>query len=352
MKLLEPMTLRGVEFANRIWIPPMCMYSANDGVVGNFHIQHLGSLAAGGAGLVIAEATGIVPEGRISVGCAGIWDDKTAEAWRPAVEMVHELGGKVAIQLAHAGRKGSRNREWDGGGAEIGAGGWQPVGPTDEAYPGYAQPRALTVTEIRGLVEAWAAAAKRAVAVGFDAVELHAAHGYLLHEFLSPLVNTRTDQYGGDLAGRARFVLEVAEAVRAAVDVPLLVRLSATDWAEGGWDLEQSVWLCRELGNRGVDFIDVSTGGAVQQQNVPAGPHFQVPFAATIRLETGLPTGAVGLITEPAAAEKLLQNGEADVVLVGRAALRNPHWPWFAVESLGGSMPNVPRQYRRGRLVQ
>ena len=350
--LFTPITLRDLTFKNRLWIAPMCQYSAEDGKVGQWHVMHLGAFASGGAGLVIAEATGVVPEGRISVGCPGLWSDEVAESWRPVVELVHSLDAKIGIQLAHAGRKGSRKREWDGGHAEPHDGGWETVGPSDNAYQGYPASRALAVHEIQRLVMDFAEAARRAIRVGFDVLEIHAAHGYLLHEFLSPLVNERTDEYGGSFENRARLLLDVVHAVRDVMPagMPLLVRISATDWAEGGWDLDQSKKLAHLLKAAGVDLIDVSTAGAVQHQEVKAGPHFQVPFATAIRQEAEIPTSCVGLITDPVKANAIVENGEADVVMIARAALRNPRWPLFAAESLGHRI-DLPVQLNRGRTL-
>lgn len=350
--LFQPITLRDVTFKNRLWIAPMCQYSAIDGKVGQWHVMHLGSFASGGAGLVLAEATAVSPEGRISVGCAGIWNEELAAAWRPVVELAHDLDSKIGIQLAHAGRKGSRRREWDGGHAEPSEGGWETVGPSDNAYEGYPAARALAVHEIQELVAQFANASQRAIEVGFDVLEIHAAHGYLLHEFLSPLINERTDEYGGSFENRIRLLLEVVQAVRAVMPsgMPLLVRISATDWAEGGWDLEQSIKLAHRLHAAGVDLIDVSTAGAVHHQKVQVGPHFQVPFATAIRRETGMPVSCVGLITDPHKANAIVESGESDVVMVARAALRNPRWPLFAAETLGHRI-DIPKQLNRGRTV-
>ena len=350
--LFQPITLRDVTFKNRLWIAPMCQYSAVDGRVGQWHLMHLGAFASGGAGLVIAEATAVAPEGRISVGCAGIWNDDLAEAWRPIVELSHELDSKIGIQLAHAGRKGSRRREWDGGQAELNEGGWQTVGPSDNAYEGYPAARALAVQEIQQLVSEFAASATRAINVGFDVLEIHSAHGYLLHEFLSPLVNERTDEYGGSFENRTRLLLEVVHAVRGVMPegMPLLVRISATDWADGGWDLDQSMKLAHLLKAAGVDLIDVSTAGAVHHQQVKAGPHFQVPFATAIRNDAHMPVSCVGLITDPEKANAIVENGESDVVMIARAALRNPRWPLFAAETLGYRI-DLPKQLNRGRTV-
>ena len=350
--LFTPLTLREVTFKNRIWIAPMCQYSAVDGKVGKWHLMHLGSFASGGAGLIIAEATGVLPEGRISLGCPGLWSDDVAESWRPIVEFVHELGSKIGIQLAHAGRKGSRRHDWVGGHAEPEEGGWQVVGPSANCYTGYPVARALAVQEIQETVQAFADAARRAVAVGFDTLEIHAAHGYLLHQFLSPLTNERTDEYGGSFENRTRLLLEVVAAVRAAMPegMPLLVRISATDWAEGGWDLEQAVKLCRLMHAAGVDLIDVSTAGLVHEQVLAPAPHWQVPFAAAIRAQAGVPTSAVGLITDPVKANAVIEQGEADAVCIARAALRNPRWPFYAAEALGHRI-DLPGQLMRSRTV-
>ena len=350
--LFTPITLRDVTFKNRIWIAPMCQYSADDGVIGQWHLMHLGSFASGGAGLIIAEATGVVPEGRISVGCPGLWNDETAEAWRPVVDFVHSVDGRIGIQLAHAGRKGSRQRDWIGGAAEEHDGGWQCVAPSAIAYHGYPEPRALEMAEIEGLVQHFADAARRAIGVGFDTLEIHAAHGYLLHQFLSPLTNMRTDDYGGSFDNRVRLLLEVVHAVRAVMPdgMPLLVRISATDWAEGGWDLEQSIMLARLLKAAGVDLIDVSTAGLVHDQQITPGPHFQVPFATAIRNGADIPTSAVGMITDPVKANAIVEQGEADVVCIARAAMRNPRWPYFAAETLGHRI-DLPGQLMRSRTV-
>lgn len=330
----------------------MCQYSATDGKVGQWHVMHLGSFASGGAGLIMAEATGVVPEGRISVGCPGLWSNDVAESWRPVVEFVHSLDAKIGIQLAHAGRKGSRHRDWDGGNAEAHEGGWQPVGPSANAYEGYPQARALEIAEVKQLVQDFADAAKRAINVGFDVLEVHAAHGYLLHEFLSPLVNERTDEYGGSFENRTRLLLEVVNAVRAVMPqgMPLLVRISATDWKAGGWDIDQSIKLAHLLKAAGVDLIDVSSAGLVHDQEIKPGPHFQVPFATAIRKEADIATSAVGLITDPHKANSIIESGEADVVCIARAALRNPRWPFFAAEALGHRI-DLPSQLLRSRTV-
>ena len=349
--LLSPLTLRGTTFRNRIWVSPMCQYSATDGLPDDWHLVHLGARAVGGAGLVLTEATAVTPEGRISPQDTGIWNDEQAEAWARVAAFVKGQGAAVGMQLAHAGRKASTRRPWEGRGyVDPADGGWATVGATDVPYADWPAPRALTAEEIAGLVHDWVAAARRADEAGFDTVELHAAHGYLLHQFLSPLTNTRTDAYGGGFEGRTRLVLEVVDAVRAVWpdDKALLVRVSATDWVDGGWSLDDSVELSRLLGARGVDLVDVSSGGLVPEQRIEAGPGYQVPFAARIRAEAGVATGAVGQITEPVQAEKVLADGEADVVLLARELLRDPHWPLRAAAELGDDV-DWPPQYERAR---
>jgi 2,4-dienoyl-CoA reductase-like NADH-dependent reductase (Old Yellow Enzyme family) len=349
--LLSPITLRGATARNRIWVAPMCQYSAVDGVPGDWHLVHLGARAVGGAGVVLTEATAVSPEGRISPQDTGIWDDEQASAWARVVAFVQSQGALAGVQLAHAGRKGSSRRPWEGRGAVAPEdGGWVPVGPTADAYPGLADPVALDLDGIAKVRADFVAATRRALTAGFDVVEVHAAHGYLLHEFLSPLSNTRTDAYGGDLAGRMRLVLEVVEDVRAAwpQDRPLLLRISATDWVEGGWTVEDSVALAKEAAARGVDLVDCSSGGNSPAQAVTAGPGYQVPFAAQVRQDAGVATGAVGLLVEPAQAEAVLAEGSADVVLLGRELLRDPNWPLHAAAALGDDVA-WPVQYDRAR---
>jgi 2,4-dienoyl-CoA reductase-like NADH-dependent reductase (Old Yellow Enzyme family) len=349
--LFEPLDLRGVRLANRIAMAPMCQYSATDGLPNDWHLVHLGSRAAGGAGLVISEATAVVPEGRISPQDTGIWSGAHVDAWRPITAFISARGAVPAVQLAHAGFKASTYRPWSPvqGGVPDSEGGWEPVAPGNEPFvPSYRTPRALDKAGIAEVVAAFAASARRSLDAGFRAVELHAAHGYLLHEFLSPLTNKRTDEYGGDFAGRARLLLEVAHAVRAEIgdDVPLLTRISATDWTTGGWAPEDSVELARELRTAGVDLIDCSSGGASANAKVPVGPAYQAPLAALVRQETGMPTGAVGLITEPKQAEQILTDGQADLVLLGRELLREPYWPRRAAKELGAESRR-PDQYAR-----
>lgn len=350
MDLFTSLKQRGLHFRNRIVVSPMCQYSAHDGIPGDWHLLHLGSRAVGGAAVVIAEATAVTPRGRISAGDTGLWTDTQAEAWVPIVASVAAQGAIPAIQLAHAGRKASTQVPWlDGTCLPREEGGWQPVAPSALAYDsGYSIPEALTTTAIDALVEAFVQAAQRADVAGFGLVELHAAHGYLLHSFLSPLSNRRTDEYGGSLPGRMRFPLRVVEAVRAVWPdhKPLWVRLSASDWAEGGWDIEQSIEFARVLKPLGVDLIDVSSGGLVPQQRITLGPGYQVPFAHRIRNEAHIATGAVGLITDPQQAESILAKGSADVVLLGRELLRDPYFPRRAAHELGVRI-EPPRQYGR-----
>ena len=340
--LFDPFTLRGVTFQNRVWVSPMCQYSATDGFVGAWHSAHLGAFATGAPGLIMVEATGVVPQGRISIGCPSIEDDAHAKAFAPMVEFAHSQGVKMGIQLAHAGRKASTMRPWDTTRmAEIGEGGWQAVSSTDKAFEGYPAPRALTVAEIAQLVGEFADAARRAVAVCFDVIEIHAAHGYLLHQFYSPVSNDRTDEYGGSFENRIRFLMEVTAAVRDAIgdQVALFVRISATDWVDEGWNLIDSIELSVKLKAAGVDLIDVSSGGAVHNAPITPSPGFQVPFAAAIRKEAGIATAAVGLITEPEQAQYIIETEEADAVFLARAMLRNPRWAMNAAEALGVKIP-------------
>jgi len=349
-QLFSPFELRSVKFANRIGVSPMCQYSCEDGFATDWHLVHLGSRAQGGAGLVIVEAAAVVAEGRISSGDLGIWKDEHIPALERIVRFMHSQGARAAIQLAHAGRKGSMSVPFAGerllGPAE---GGWQPVGPSALAFSAdYAVPQALDQAGIDGVVEAFRQAAQRALKAGFDLVEIHAAHGYLLHEFLSPLANQRTDAYGGHFQNRIRLLMEVVDAVRAEwpAHLPLFVRISATDWAEGGWDVDESVKLARLLKEHGVDLVDVSTGGQVPSAKIPVGPGFQVEFAARIRREAGIATAAVGLITDPAQANAVIDEGGADLVLLGRELLRDPYWPVHAAAALGETT-SWPVQYLR-----
>jgi 2,4-dienoyl-CoA reductase-like NADH-dependent reductase (Old Yellow Enzyme family) len=349
--LHSPLTLRGTTIKNRAWVASMCQYSSVDGFPNDWHLVHLGSLARGGAGVVLTEATAVTPEGRISPADAGIWNDEQAAAYERIVAFVRSQGAVPGIQLAHAGRKASTQRPWDGPGyVEPTDGGWQTVAPSPVAFGDWPLPKELSVAEISELVRAFAAGAERALRAGFEIAEIHAAHGYLLHQFLSPLSNTRADEYGGDLEGRSRFLFEVVDAVRAVwpQDKPLFVRFSATDWADGGWDVDETVEVARRLASHGVDFYDVSSGGLAPEQKITVGPGYQVPFARAVREGSGVPTGAVGLITEPAQAEAILAEGSADSVLMARELLRDPHWPLRAAHELGDDVA-WPAQYDRAR---
>jgi 2,4-dienoyl-CoA reductase-like NADH-dependent reductase (Old Yellow Enzyme family) len=350
--LFAPLRLRETTLRNRIAVSPMCQYSAREGLPTTWHLVHLGSRAVGGAGLVLAEATAVTPEGRISPGDAGIWSDAHAEAWAPIARFVAEQGAVPGLQLAHAGRKASTDVPWRGGGSlDADTGGWPPVGPSPLPFSrGHPVPRELSADELPGIVGAFRDGARRAAEAGFAAVEIHMAHGYLLHQFLSPLTNRRTDDYGGSPENRRRLPLEVARAVREAfpVERPVLVRISATDWVEGGWDLEQSIVLARELRAAGVDLVDCSSGGAVPGARVPVAPGYQVPFAQAIRERAGVATGAVGMITEPAQAEAVVAGGSADLVLLAREVLRDPYWPLHAARALRVAV-RWPDQYLRAR---
>lgn len=350
MKLFEPFTQRGVTFRNRIVISPMCEYSATDGVPGQWHLVHLGSRAVGGAGAVITEATAVSPEGRISAQDTGLWNDAQRDAWRGITAFIEEQGAVPGVQLAHAGRKASVFRPWEGGGplpADKGA--WQTVAPSAIAFDeGWHTPKALDAEGIRKLVADFRAAAVRAKEAGFKLIELHGAHGYLLNEFMSPLSNRRTDDYGGSFENRTRIVHEIIAAVRAVwpAEWPLWLRISSTDWAEGGWTIDDSVRLANDVKALGVDLIDASSGGLVPHAKIPVAPGYQVPFAARIRQETGISTGAVGLITEPAQADGIVAGGAADVVLIARASLRDPYFPRRAAQELGATL-TPPEQYQR-----
>jgi 2,4-dienoyl-CoA reductase-like NADH-dependent reductase (Old Yellow Enzyme family) len=329
----------------------MCQYSSVDGLANAWHLVHLGGLATGGAALVLTEATAVTPEGRISPEDLGLWSDAHAEALAPVVDFVHGQGTPVGVQLAHAGRKASTYAPWRGrNSVPVDDGGWTALAPSAAPFGHYAVPRAMTREDIARTVAAFAAAARRCDTLGIDVVEIHGAHGYLIHEFLSPLSNLRDDEYGGDLAGRMRFPLEVVDAVRAVWPdhKPLLLRISATDWVEGGWDVDSSVALAKEAASRGVDLVDVSSAGLDHRQSIAIGPGYQVPFAARVRAEAGVPTSAVGLITEPAQAEQVVASGSADVVMLARALLREPRWPLLAAHALGVDLP-WPSQYERAR---
>jgi 2,4-dienoyl-CoA reductase-like NADH-dependent reductase (Old Yellow Enzyme family) len=348
--LFEPLTIRSVTLASRIVVSPMCEYSSVDGFSNDWHLVHLGSRAVGGAALVMTEATAVTAVGRISPQDLGIYDDGHVPGLARIVRFIHGQKALAGIQLAHAGRKGSTRRPWEGGGAiPREQGGWEPVGPTNEPFaPDYPVPCALSLPEIGRIVDAFRVAARRAVAAGFDVVEIHAAHGYLIHEFLSPLVNTRTDEYGGPFENRVRLCLEIVDAVRGVWPerLPVFVRISATDWKERGWDLDQAAALAKLLADHHVDLVDCSSGGAVHDQQIVVGPGYQVPFAERIRRDAGIATGAVGLITEAAQADAIIRAGQADVVLLARELLRDPYWPLHAADQLGQVVP-WPPQYLR-----
>ena len=348
--LFEALKLRDIVLANRIGIPPMCQYSAQDGLASDWHFVHYGSRAVGGAGLMIIEATAVTPQGRISPGDLGIWDDMHVAPLAKIASFIQSHGCVAAIQLAHAGRKASVGLGWQAQSTlPESEGGWITVAPSSLAFgAGYAVPDELDAAGISAVVSQFAAAARRARAAGFQIAEIHAAHGYLLHQFLSPLSNQRTDSYGGSFENRIRLVREVATAVRAEWPdrLPLLVRLSATDWVGGGWTADETVELCRVLKSIGIDLVDVSTGGLVPTATIPAGPGFQTEFAARVRHEAGIATAAVGLITSPAQADHIIRSGQADVVLLGREILRNPYWPLAAAQALGQTV-SWPNQYLR-----
>lgn len=352
MHLFSPLPLRAVTLRNRIAVSPMCQYSAEEGVANDWHLVHLGARAAGGAGLVLAEATAVEARGRISAADLGLWSDAQVEPLARIVRFVAGQGAVAGIQLAHAGRKASVHAPWTGGGPlGPGEGAWRTVAPSAVPFAdGHPAPDALDLAGVAGVVEAFAAAARRARAAGFQVVEVHAAHGYLLHQFLSPLTNRRTDAYGGPFENRTRLVREVVQAVRRAwpESLPVLLRVSATDWAEGGWTVEESVELARGLAPLGVDLVDVSSGGLVPYAKVPAGPGYQTGFAERIRREARVATGAVGLITAPEQADHVVRSGQADLVLLARELLRDPHFPLRAARALGHEGP-WPRQYLRAR---
>jgi 2,4-dienoyl-CoA reductase-like NADH-dependent reductase (Old Yellow Enzyme family) len=351
-QLFDPLTLRGVTLVNRIGVSPMCEYSSEDGFASDWHLVHLGSRAVGGAGLVMSEASAVEERGRITPGDLGIWKDSHVEMLARIVRFIETRGAVPGMQLAHAGRKASSAVPWEGGrGLQPVEGGWEPIAPSALAFsPQSILPKAMTEGDIRAVQEAFVAAARRALGAGYRWLELHFAHGYLAHTFLSPLSNVREDQYGGTFENRIRFVLETTRAVRAVwpEHLPLSTRLSCSDWAEGGWTAEDSVSLSRHLRSEGVDLVDCSSGGLVPHQRIPTSPGYQVPFAKQIRAEAGVPTAAVGLITEPAQADAILRQGEADLILLARAMLRDPYWPLHAAVELGQpDRRRIPNQYLR-----
>ena len=351
--LFTPLSLRDLTLRNRLWVSPMCQYSAVDGVPQEWHHTHLAQFASGGAGLVIAEATAVAPEGRISPEDTGLWTDEQREAWKPIVAAVRARGAVAGVQLAHAGRKASTWSPFSGHRGTVPAdqGGWQTVAPSELAFDGFAAPVALDAAGIDRVVTDFAAAARRAVAAGFEVLEIHAAHGYLLHQFLSPLSNDRDDEYGGSLENRARLLLRVVDAVRdAAPAAPLLVRLSATDWADGGWDVDQTATVAAWAAERGADFFDISSGGLVAHQRITTGPGYQVDLATHVARAAGVPVSAVGMIDDAAHAERVVSEGRADAVMAGREWLRDPHYGLRAAAELGADIDYGPKQYLRARL--
>ncbi len=349
-QLFTPLTIRDVNFRNRIAVSPMCQYSSTDGFLNDWHLVHLGSRAVGGAALVMVEASAVVPEGRISPHDAGIWKDEHIPFLSRIAAFIKQQGAAPGIQLAHAGRKASTRRPWEGGTTiPESEGGWRPVAPSPIPFRAEdPAPAELTTGGIRSTVERFRAAAARALSAGFEVVELHCAHGYLIHEFLSPLSNARSDEYGGAFENRTRLAVEVAQAVRDVwpAGLPLFARISATDWADDGWALDDSVRLARCLRDCGVDLVDCSSGGLVQHQKIPLSPGYQVPFARRIRQDTGVLTGAVGLITTPEQADEIIRSGSADLVLIAREFLRDPYFPRRAAKALGVDFP-APPQYLR-----
>jgi 2,4-dienoyl-CoA reductase-like NADH-dependent reductase (Old Yellow Enzyme family) len=351
-QLFTPIQLRSLKIKNRVFVSPMCQYSADQGLAQDWHLVHLGGFANGGSGLVMAEATAVSPEGRISPDDLGIWSDRHAEALKPVVRFIHSQSAVSAIQLAHAGRKAGTASPWKGGKPiPVEKGGWMPVGPSAVAYKGgYQIPKEMDEADLLKVETDYIQATHRSLAAGFQVVEVHMAHGYLFHEFLSPIANHRSDQYGGSLENRMRFPLRVFEKVRAIwpQDLPVFVRISASDWVAGGWDIEQSVQFAKELKKRGADLIDVSSGGLSPEQRIEVKPLYQVPAANQIRHQAQIPTGAVGLITEPQQAEGILKDAQADAIFIARELLRDPHWPLRAAQELGAEI-KWPVQYERAK---
>ena len=354
--LFAPLSIRSTTFRNRLWVPALCQYSVEqrDGVPTDWHLVHLGAFAMGGAGLVMSEATAVTPIGRISPHDTGIYNQEQVDAWSRITRFLHERGAVAGIQLAHAGRKGSTHRGWAPvatGTVPAADGGWPTVGPSAIAFGEYAAPRELATEEIADVVAEFVAAAERSVAAGFDLIEIHAAHGYLLHQFLSPLSNRRTDAYGGSLENRARLVLDIVRAVRAAVgdELPLFVRFSATDYAEGGWNQEDTATVAAWAQEAGADFFDISTGGNVAGVTIPLSPGYQVPFADFVASTAGVPVNAVGLITGSAQAEAIVASGQADAVMLGREMMRDPHFALRAAHELGVEVDYWPEAYVRAR---
>ena len=355
-KLFEPLTVRALEIRNRIFMAPMCQYSCEnkDGVPSDWHLVHYGARATGGAGLIIVEATGVSPEARITPWCTGIWNDEQVAGWSAINKFAHSQGAKTAIQLAHAGRKASTYRGWSGENSiSMADGGWQTVSATDEAFTGYAAPRALTTAEIPALVAQWVDAAKRSIRAGFDAIEIHAAHGYLIHQFLSPITNQRSDEYGGSLENRARLLLEIVIGIRVAIgdDVPLLIRFSATDYREDGWNEAETAQVAKWAADAGADLFDISTGGLVTGVQIPFGElGYQVKYAEFVAENVDEPVSAVGNILDGKQAEAILQKGEVEVISIGRGMIRDPYWALRAAHELGVNVDYWQNQDARGKF--
>ncbi len=350
--LFSPLRIRGIEFKNRIGVSPMCQYSSIDGVPTDWHFVHLGSRAVGGAALVIAEATAVSPEGRISPDDAGIWNEKQAEAYKKITAFIASQNSVPGIQLAHAGRKASTYSPWKGSGeVKPGDGGWQTLAPVALPYAdNYPKPKEMSKDQIRAVVEQFQNAAERSIRAGFKVIEIHMAHGYLIHEFLSPLSNRRNDEYGGSLENRCRLALEITSTIRKSIPetYPVFARISSTDWSKDGWDLEQSIQLVKWLKEAGIDLIDCSSGGNVHSAVIPAGPGYQIPFAEKIKRDAGIRTAAIGFITSPEQAEQIVRTDQADIVLLAREMLRNPYWPLYAAKQLKAEI-EWPKQYSRAK---
>ena len=355
--LFSPFKLRSIRLRNRVWVSPMCQYSSINGMPTDWHLVHLGSRAIGGAGMITVEATAITPEGRISPDDSGMWSDDHIAPFARITKFISDHGAVPAVQLAHAGRKGSTFAPWLGNGAiqPDTLRGWLPLAPSAVSFDtNYTTPHEMTEADIKVTIDAFVAATQRSLKAGFKIVEIHMAHGYLLHEFLSPLSNKRTDSYGGSLENRMRFPLDIARAVRAAwpQDLPVFVRISATDWVEGGWDLTQSIALCRVLKEIGIDLVDCSSGGMTPNAKIPVAPGYQTQFAKAIRTEVGIPTGAVGLITTAQQAEEIIATQQADAVFLARAMLNDPYWALHAATELDAESNEWPNQYLRGKLIR
>ena len=350
--LYAPILTRGVKLKNRIVVSPMCQYSSKDGFPTDWHFVHLGSRAVGGAALVITEAMAVSPEGRISPDDAGIWSDEHAESYKKITEFIKSQNSVLAIQLAHAGRKASTYAPWKGRGAvSEQEGGWQTIAPSQIPFAdNYPLPKEMTSQDIQIVIDQFKLAAERSVEAGFELIELHFAHGYLVHEFLSPISNTRKDEYGGSLENRCRLAIEIARNVRKVIpeEMPLFIRISSTDWVENGWDIKQSVKLAEWLKEAGVDLIDCSSGGNVANAEIPLGPGYQIPFSEEIRKKINILTAGVGLITSPEQAEDIIRTGQADLVILAREMLRNPYWPLYTAEKLKADI-EWPKQYLRAK---